>query len=76
MLPLSSQASLKRYLWFSSTQYYPGGGSGDVVGTAETTQELKSIVAASNPAEFNEVLDMQERRWLLGSEVEALGLPT
>lgn len=72
---------MKRFQWFGYDQYYPGGGSSDIKGEADTLETIPDAIAAyrkmwpySDLPESNEILDMKEGRWLSADEVRSLGL--
>lgn len=53
----------KRYLVFNYSSYYAAGGSKDVIGSYDTLEDVKSVV--KQLYENSEVLDLEERKWIL-----------
>lgn len=66
---------LKRYQWFGYDQYYPAGGSCDIMGEGETLDELREAIRLHNGVPgYNQVMDLQERRWFSEAEAGLLGI--
>lgn len=67
---------MKRYLLFGYSQYYPGGGSGDVIESFDSMDEVKSYLKlSSTKQDFYEVLDLDERKWIDVTDSELDKLP-
>jgi hypothetical protein len=63
---------MKRYIWFSYDTCYPHGGSSDIVATADTLEELPSLVERHHLKEWDEILDLDTRTWVGEAQVNAV----
>jgi hypothetical protein len=54
---------MKRFLVFSFSNYYPAGGSGEVLGSFDSVEEAAQAGRASGDDVW-EILDMDKRQWV------------
>jgi len=63
-----NRMAYKRFLVFGYDNYYPAGGSNDVVVSTDTLDEAEDFIRQmTHGFDYFDILDMETRKWVYGS---------